>query len=235
VVWGGMRLRRSYLWGALVVGLVLGAGAIGRASVPHTFNAGDTLAAADLNANFTGLDQRITALEAKEPFAGTFPAVRGAGYEPVFCGTAPATINVSSAVPTTSYGQSNAFGDIVFTSGGAVSLIESWDESASACTGMTVCAAPLTYYLKSPVDQTITVHAYLDNTGAVYVNGTQQAMTTTGNITLSYNATANTAFSLSFMSCSNDGPSLAFTVNDAFITKYSLQVDYDTTFHRNGK
>jgi hypothetical protein len=47
-----------------ITALVLtGAGAIVYASVPHTFNSGDTLQAADLNGNFTALDTRIAALE----------------------------------------------------------------------------------------------------------------------------------------------------------------------------
>jgi hypothetical protein len=47
-----------------IAALVLtGAGAIVYASVPHTFNTGDTLQATDLNGNFSALDTRITALE----------------------------------------------------------------------------------------------------------------------------------------------------------------------------
>jgi microcystin-dependent protein len=42
----------------------VGAGALVAASVPHTFATGDTLTAADLNGNFTAVDQRLAALEA---------------------------------------------------------------------------------------------------------------------------------------------------------------------------
>ena len=229
--------NRKYVWAALALAAVVGVGALVRAAVPHTFATGDTLAAADLNGNFTALDQRLAVLEAKaEPFAGTYPAVRGLGPGGAwFCGTAPTTINVSNAVAATLYTMSNAFGDVVFTSGGAIGIDASMNGPASACAGGTICAAPLTYFLKSPVDQSLTIHAYVDNTGAAYVNGTLLSNGVNGTVTASFNVTANTPFSVSFMTCSNDGPSMAFTVNDAFITKYNLQVDYDATFHRNGK
>lgn len=37
------------------------------ANVPHSFKDGDVLTALDLNENFNALDQRISALENKEP------------------------------------------------------------------------------------------------------------------------------------------------------------------------
>jgi hypothetical protein len=233
---GRFRVRRSYLWALLVMGLIVGAGALGRASVPHTFNTGDTLAAADLNTNFMALDQRIAALEAN-PFAGTYPAVKGRGTEEWVCGVAPATINVDPTIPASGGGTyPDAYGNIIFTKGGAVSMNLSLNAATSNCTGMTVCSSPLTYFLISPTAQTISVNAYLDDSGAIYVNGAK-FLTSAGQamITLSYTAAANTPFSISFMGCSNNGPSIGFTVNDSFITKYNLQVDYDTTFHRNGK
>src|SRR5689334_1671896 len=112
---GRLRIRKSYLWASLVAVLVLGAAALGRASVPHAFATGDTLNAADLNGNFTALDTRLTTLEAKEPFAGTYPAVKGGGLPAWFCGTAPATIVVSPTVPATGAAYSNAFGEIIYT------------------------------------------------------------------------------------------------------------------------
>jgi len=227
--------KRVYLWRALVIAAIVGAGALGRASVPHTFNAGDTLAAADLNANFAALDQRISTLESKEPFAGTFPAVRGLGISSWFCGSAPTTLNLSPAATAQgSLAFSDAFGDVMFTSGGSFSVNLSLGSTVPECPTNSVCAGPVTFFLKSPVDQTITIHGYVDNAGAVYVNGTQRA-TAAGAITLSYNATANTPFSVSFVGCSNDGPSIALVVYDTFITTYNLLVDYDATFHRNGK
>lgn len=229
--------NRKYVWAALSLGAVVGIGALVGAAVPHSFATGDTLAAADLNGNFTALDQRLAALEAKtEPFAGTYPAVHGLGSGGTWaCGTAPATINVSSAVAATSFTGSHAFGEIVFTSGGAVGMDLSLGTATVVCPTANHCAAPLTYFLKSPVDQSLTIHAYVDDDGAAYVNGTFLTNGVAGNVTAVFNVTANTPFSVSFMSCSTNGPSMGFTVNDAFITKYNLQVDYDATFHRNGK
>src|SRR5215467_1179027 len=95
-------VRRLYLgaWvgGAAVVGA--GASTLVFASVPHAFTAGDTLRAADLNTNFAALDQRLTALEGQDPFAGTYPGVLGfgAGGES-FCDTPPASLTISSAAP----------------------------------------------------------------------------------------------------------------------------------------
>jgi hypothetical protein len=227
--------RRPYLWGALVIALVVGAAALGRASVPHTFKTGDTLSADDLNGVFTALDQRLTTLEAKEPFAGTYPGVHGLGSSLLFCGAAPTTLNLSAA-PTASgaLDYSDAFGKIIFTNAGSFSTTLSFGSTAPECASSTMCAAPLTFFLKSPVDQSINVHAYVDNAGAIYVNGMQR-VTGAGVLTLSYTATANMPFSLSFMSCSTDGPSMALVIYDTFISTYGLQVDYDATFHRNGK
>jgi len=56
------RARRLSAW-AGAAALVLGAATVAYASVPVTFSAGTTLHAADLNQNFTSLDQRIAALE----------------------------------------------------------------------------------------------------------------------------------------------------------------------------
>jgi hypothetical protein len=235
-----LRTKRSYLWAALALGVVVGAGALVGAAVPHTFNTGDTLTAADLNNTIAALDERIAALESN-PFAGTYPAVRGLGTGPGgggggwFCGAAPTTINMATTIPATGFTGSNAFGDIVFTSGGAFGFDLSLATATNACPTMEVCSSPITFFLKSPVAQTITVSAYVDDTGAAYVNGMRQALGVSGNVTVSYTAMANMPFTLSFMSCSSNGPSTAITVNDQFITKYNLQVDYDATFHRNGK
>ena len=45
--------------------VVVGAGALAYAAVPHSFANGDTLQAADLNSNFAALDQRMSALETR--------------------------------------------------------------------------------------------------------------------------------------------------------------------------
>jgi hypothetical protein len=44
--------------------MAVGLGAVAVAAAPTTFTAGETLTAADLNANFADLDARVTALEA---------------------------------------------------------------------------------------------------------------------------------------------------------------------------
>ncbi len=54
--------RRALLMG-IPLGILLGAGAIVYAGVPNTFAAGDSLSAMKVNANFSALDTRITALE----------------------------------------------------------------------------------------------------------------------------------------------------------------------------
>src|SRR5215470_6445884 len=56
--------------------LMSGGGALVYASVPHSFTAGETLTAANLNGNFTAMDQRLTALEALLP-AGTIISFGG--------------------------------------------------------------------------------------------------------------------------------------------------------------
>jgi hypothetical protein len=63
-----VRISKLELWTTrigILAAVLVGAGAVAFASVPHSFTTGDTLQAADLNANFDALDQRITALEAK--------------------------------------------------------------------------------------------------------------------------------------------------------------------------
>src|SRR5579862_2553811 len=48
---------------SVVGALAMGAAAIAYASVPRTWNDGDTLTAADLNGNFSALDNRVATLE----------------------------------------------------------------------------------------------------------------------------------------------------------------------------
>ena len=57
-------MKRVRLGIGIAAAVLIGAGAIVYASVPHTFATGDTLQAADLNGNFSALDTRISALEA---------------------------------------------------------------------------------------------------------------------------------------------------------------------------
>ena len=63
-----VRIAQLKLWFRIAVpaAVIAGAGAVAFASVPHSFGAGDTLRAADLNENFAALETRLAALEAKE-------------------------------------------------------------------------------------------------------------------------------------------------------------------------
>src|SRR5664279_2951971 len=72
---GRSRLR-PYFWSGLALVAVFGVGALVFASVPHTFTAGETLTADNLNGNFTAIDQRLTALEGLLP-PGTIIAYGG--------------------------------------------------------------------------------------------------------------------------------------------------------------
>jgi hypothetical protein len=58
------RTKRTLLRVVLPAVLLLGAGGIAYASLPHTFASGEVLTAANLNTNFQSLDARVTTLEA---------------------------------------------------------------------------------------------------------------------------------------------------------------------------
>jgi len=68
--------KRAYIGAGLALAAVVTTGAVVLASVPHSFTAGETLTAANLNSNFAALDQRIAALEAGVP-AGSVVAYGG--------------------------------------------------------------------------------------------------------------------------------------------------------------
>ena len=59
------KIERWTLRAGIPLAVIIGAGALAFAAVPHSFTNGDTLQAADLNSNFASLDQRISALEAR--------------------------------------------------------------------------------------------------------------------------------------------------------------------------
>lgn len=191
------------------------------------------------------LADRLQALEAKEPFAGTYPAVVGLGGGPnvfwggpTFCGAAPASLELSSSPAAPNTPRSNGFGSIVFTNGGKLGL-DFTNNFTSTCSTANMCAAPVTFFLKSPVAQTLSISAWLDDNGALYLNGAQVGVFTTGNssspTTLSVNVPQG-PFSLSFLACSVNGPSFVLSIYDAFLSNptYNLSVDYDRTFHRKG-
>jgi hypothetical protein len=115
---------------------------------------------------------------------------------------------------------SDAFVRVLFTNGGAVAVLLS-APTPIACAANTVCASPLTFFLKAPPtppSQSITVHSYLDNGGAIYLNGTPLGVAP---------GTPPTPLGI-------DGPSRGLNIVDSFITANNLSVDYDRTFHRNG-
>ncbi len=70
------RRKRAYIGAGLALAAVVTTGAVVLASVPHSFTAGETLTAANLNSNFAALDQRIAALESGLP-AGSVVAYGG--------------------------------------------------------------------------------------------------------------------------------------------------------------
>ena len=61
------RRTRAYIWAGLALVALVTTGAVVLASVPHSFSAGETLTAANLNDNFAALDQRIAALQSALP------------------------------------------------------------------------------------------------------------------------------------------------------------------------
>src|SRR6185295_2022772 len=76
------RMKRVLLWAGLLTAGMIGGGALVYAAVPHSFTAGETLTAANLNGNFGAIDQRLTAVEALIP-PGTIIAFGGpAGAAP---------------------------------------------------------------------------------------------------------------------------------------------------------
>jgi microcystin-dependent protein len=74
--------KRPYFVGALVGATIVGVGALVYASVPHTFAAGETLTADNLNGNFAALDARIAAVEQKTILPGTVIAFAGKTVPP---------------------------------------------------------------------------------------------------------------------------------------------------------
>jgi len=77
------RTKRALLRVVLPAAVLLGAGGIAYASLPHTFASGEVLTAANLNTNFQSLDTRVTALEAASVtvVTATSPPYTGSGDE----------------------------------------------------------------------------------------------------------------------------------------------------------
>ena len=74
--------------------------------------------------------------------------------------------------------------------------------------------------------QTISVLAYVDNAGSIYVDGVAQVTAAGAFIPYSIVVPSGT-FSLTFLACSTDGPSIGFAIADQFLTNsaYGLTVD----------
>jgi hypothetical protein len=64
--------KRTYVGIVIAVVLLVGAGTAVLASVPHAFVTNETLTAANLNANFTALDTRLSAVETAQPGKSAF-------------------------------------------------------------------------------------------------------------------------------------------------------------------
>ena len=218
----------------------------------HRWSPGDALTAEHLNSNFDALETRIAALESSQ-LAGSHPAVIGLGDASeiggfYFCGTAPQTLTLSKDVPFASWvPETYEYGQLVFTRGGAVSLalgapFESTcptTSNADPTSSQQLCFAPLTFFLKSTVAQTLELRLFLDDIGAVYVDGAkkQSVNDKEGGKTFQIDVPQG-PFALSLLSCSNNGASGAVMSYDPFLTdkyKETLQIDWDRVLHRNGK
>jgi hypothetical protein len=192
-----------------------------------------------LKGNFDEIETRLAALEASTL---GYPAVMGATSSgDTFCGPAPTSFTVGTITnaPTAAYGQ------IFTTSEGAFSqnLTQPYATTCIVSNTTNYCRGPITFFLNNPnAAKTITISTYMDNGPSyVYVDGNQGAnafLSTpiAGNAAVNTNVSIPTgSFALSFIVCSTDGPSLAITIGTKWITANSLTVDYDRTYHRNGK
>jgi hypothetical protein len=162
--------------------------------------------------------------------AGGHPAVLGAGWGSPYCSTAPGSLELSVS-GTAMASASHAYGPILQTRSGAFTI---GLDGMGCSTGPNVCGAPVTFFLVSPMAQTLSLQVYTDNAGAVYLNGLPSVTVPNGGGTVSV-AVPQGSFALSFLACSNDGPSLALDVFNQFITEHNLTIDEDRTYHRNGQ
>jgi hypothetical protein len=99
----------------------------------------------------------------------------------------------------------------------------------------------VTFFLSNPgAAKSIAIPVYLDDgPSLVYVDGNLGA----NRFAAVLSAGASPAnvqvpsgpFALSFIACSNNGPSIGMQVPAKFITANGLTVDLDRTYHRNGQ
>jgi hypothetical protein len=199
-----------------------------------TGNTGATGPTGSFSGNFTGT-VTINGMDLfNAAMQDTYPAVLSAsnGVGP-WCGTAPTTLSVGKTD-----GYSAAFGVLLTTNQGQISENVHAGLASDVCaTGNNPCYGPLTYFLKNPgLARTITVsETILDDAGTIYVEGVQKATTATSAVANPTVAIPTGSFALSFIACSTNGDSLIFHIDSPFITANSLQVDYDRTYHHNGK
>lgn len=175
-------------------------------------------------------------IDGKDLFAaamtGLYPAVLGypGGFSSghLIC-IAPTTVDVSASISA-----ANAtYGEIIYTSRGAFNLTQSGAPGYTACTNF--CVGPLTFFLNSPSAQTIVLQGYFDDgPSQIYLNGAITATVGGASFNQGINVPAGN-FALSFVACSNNGPSTSFLLTNQWITTYNLSINLDRTFHRNGQ
>jgi hypothetical protein len=78
--------KRIMVLVGIPIAVMLGVSAVALATVPHTFNSGDVLNATDLNVDFTTLDTRLSAVEAKRPVASAGDGGLSYSLDAKYCG-----------------------------------------------------------------------------------------------------------------------------------------------------
>jgi hypothetical protein len=176
---------------------------------------------------------------------GTYPAVVGgsdaAGTMASFTCGAPSALKFDVPDPSQQGVVNAAFGHVIFTRQGAFDL----SQGSSSPTGATpfakngtscanICFGPVTFFLNNNNGpQHMQLHGAMDNgPNPVYLDGAVVVPSTPGDTVVDF---PQGAHSISFVSCSTDGPSILMWISTPFITQYGLTVDFDSTFHRNGK
>ena len=167
---------------------------------------------------------------------GVYPAVLGDIFADGFwCGPAPSTFDVSSDV-----GGSAAYGKLMTTFEGQIVIGMGGPFPTTCPTSGTqaYCWGPFTFFLNNPgAAKNITIPVYLDDGPSfIYVDGnlgTNKFIS--GSIAGTQNVTVpipSGGFALSFIACSNNGPSIGFQITSKFLTANGLQLDYARTLHK---
>ncbi len=203
------------------------------------FTGASSVSFADAGVTFGGMDLFTASMQ------GTYPAVVGnseawgGGLAGFSCG-APTKIDFDVPTWTSSGypGEANgAFGKTIYTRAGSFDLSQGSMAAWSVCAN--VCEGPVTFFLNNPgAATTIVLQGFADNgPSPIYVNGTKLVTDATANLSGTGQAVPIPAgpFSISFVGCSSDGATLGFWISTKFITQFGLTVDFDSTFHRNGK